>query len=84
MSNPGKEDPNKVSGGSVNHPPYYNTHPSGVECIDIIQHFPFNTGTAMKYLWREGLKNSEASEKELRKAIWYIEQEIKKRKEFII
>jgi hypothetical protein len=59
---------------TVNHPPHYTSHPSGVECIQITEHFNFCIGNAIKYLWRAGLKG-EALE-DLRKAIWYIEREI--------
>jgi hypothetical protein len=66
----------------VNHPPHYTSHPSGVECIDITQHYNFCIGNAIKYLWRNGLKKdmklTEKSAKiqDLKKAIWYIEREI--------
>jgi len=40
----------------VDHPQHYNNHPSGVECITIIEWYPANTAMAMKYLWRAGLK----------------------------
>lgn len=30
----------------VNHPKHYNAHPSGVECIDIVEHMNFNRGNA--------------------------------------
>lgn len=40
----------------VNHPPHYNNHPSGIECIQITRHMNFNIGNAIKYLWRAGLK----------------------------
>lgn len=60
----------------VNHPRHYTGHPSGVECIDITRHMGFNLGNAMKYVWRADLKNGI---EDLRKAIWYIEDEIKKR-----
>ena len=58
---------------SVDHPKHYNQHPKGIECIDIIEDFPFNIGNAMKYLWRAGLKG-EVTE-DLDKAIWYIQRE---------
>jgi hypothetical protein len=60
----------------VNHPSHYTAHPSGVECITIVEHMPFNVGNAIKYLWRAGLKESAPTEKDYRKAIWYIEREI--------
>lgn len=61
----------------TNHPAHYNAHPSGVECITIVEHFNFNIGNAVKYLWREGLK--ENSLDDLRKAMKYIEFEIARR-----
>lgn len=74
----------KVCGtNSVNHPDYYNSHPSGVECIDIARHYCFSIGNAIKYLWRAGLKKEmglEDKEKEiedLKKAIFYIKDKIK-------
>lgn len=74
----------KVYGtNSVNHPDYYNSHPSGVECIDIARHYCFSIGNAIKYLWRAGLKKEmglEDKEKEiedLKKAIFYINDKIK-------
>jgi hypothetical protein len=66
----------------INHPEYYNKHPSGVECIDITRHYCFSIGNAIKYLWRAGLKTEEgltSVEKELEdleKAIWYINDRI--------
>jgi hypothetical protein len=62
---------------AVNHPAHYTQHPSGVECIAIAEHFPFNVGSAIKYLWRAGLKSPDPLE-DLRKAAWYIEREIKR------
>ncbi len=66
----------------VNHPSHYTSHPSGVECIQITEHYDFCVGNAIKYLWRAGLKSEEGKsniEKEiedLQKAKWYIEREI--------
>lgn len=61
---------------SVNHPQHYTQHPSGVECIQITEHFNFNLGNAIKYIWRAGLKGD--SLEDLRKAAWYIEREVKR------
>lgn len=61
----------------VNHPPHYNDHPSGIECIDIVEHYNFNTGNAIKYLWRAGLKEDEIED--LKKAAWYVNREIERR-----
>lgn len=68
-----------VIGGAdaVNHPKHYNEHPSGVECITVVEHMGFNLGNAVKYVWRADLK-SDAIE-DLKKARWYIDREIQKR-----
>lgn len=68
---------------NVNHPEHYTSHPSGYECIEITRHYNFCIGNAIKYLWRAGLKTEQGmSDKEkqvedLKKAIWYINDEIK-------
>ena len=68
---------------NVNHPKHYNSHPSGVECIDIIRHYCYDIGAAIKYLWRAGLKTEEGMTdrdkeiEDLRKAIWYINDRIR-------
>lgn len=56
-------------------PNHYRQHPSGAKCIDVIEHFCLNLGTAVKYLWRAGLKPNEPFERDLEKALWYIERE---------
>lgn len=61
----------------VNHPKHYTSHPSGIECIEITRHMGFNLGSAFKYIWRCDLKKDAIED--LKKAIWYIEDEIKKR-----
>lgn len=61
---------------NVNHPKHYTSHPSGVECIQITRHMSFTLGNAMKYIWRADLKNGL---EDLKKAQWYINDEIKKR-----
>lgn len=60
----------------VNHPKHYTSHPFGIECIDITQHYNFCIGNAIKYLWRSGLKDSSPQVEDLKKAIWYIQREI--------
>lgn len=58
----------------VNHPPHYQKHPSGVECIQITEHMNFCLGNAVKYIWRADHK-ADAIE-DLEKAKWYLEREI--------
>lgn len=59
----------------VNHPKHYNSHPSGIECIEIVRSFSFNMGNAFKYLWRAGLKDEKAQD--IKKAIWYLKDEVR-------
>jgi hypothetical protein len=66
----------------VNHPKHYTSDPSGVEAIEITRHRNFNIGNAIKYLWRAGLKQDpgkdvlEKQVEDLRKAVFYINDEI--------
>lgn len=60
----------------VAHPSHYTMHPSGVECIDIVEHLTFNVGNAIKYLWRAGLKGNRIED--LKKAAWYANREIER------
>lgn len=61
----------------INHPPHYNTI-SGIECIDVVENFNFNIGSAVKYLWRNGRKPGISSIEDLKKALWYIQREIER------
>lgn len=67
----------------VNHPPHYNSHPAKIECIDVVEHLPFNVGNAIKYLWRAPHKSKGTSTstelQDYEKAIWYIQREIQRR-----
>lgn len=68
---------------NVNHPPHYTQSLSKcqcgrtIECIDVVRHMNFNIGNAIKYLWRCDFKN--APIEDLRKAAFYIQDEIKER-----
>ena len=62
----------------VNNPTHYTSDPSGIECIQITRHRNFNIGNAFKYLWRAGLKGDKTEIQDLQKAIFYIEDEIKR------
>ena len=70
-----------MSHDPVNHPSHYTRHPSGVECIQITRHMNFAIGSAIKYLWRHGLKNPSETITDLEKAVFYIQDEIKRLKE---
>ena len=67
---------------NVNHPIHYTSHPSGIECIEVVRHYCFSIGNAIKYLWRAGLKKEQGIDEidkeieDLKKAIWYINDRI--------
>lgn len=79
---PKKDRTGSLPDVDVNHPTHYTSHPSGIECIQVTEHYNFNVGNAIKYCWRNGLKVEEgkdavdASIKDLKKAVWYLEREI--------
>lgn len=61
---------------TVNHPIHYTSHPSGIECIQVVEHMGFCLGNAIKYIWRADLKGGV---EDLKKAEWYIAREIERR-----
>lgn len=82
-----KDVEESVEADAVNHPSHYTSDPSGIECIQITRHRNFNIGNAIKYLWRAGLKedasldNLEKEIQDLEKAVFYIQDEIKRKRE---
>jgi hypothetical protein len=69
----GKEAP---VADNVKHPSHYTDRVPGIECIEVSQHFNFNLGNAIKYIWRSGNKGDVVED--LRKAIQYLEFELKR------
>ena len=67
----------KQTDDPVEHPAHYTGHPSGIECIEVARHFNFCLGNALKYIWRADLKGNALED--LRKARWYLNDEIKRR-----
>lgn len=59
---------------NVDHPKHYNSNPSGIECIEVVEHLNFNRGNAVKYIWRAGEKGDAIED--LRKSVWYLQREI--------
>lgn len=66
----------------VNHPQHYSwlKEKCGVEAIDIIRHFDFCLGNALKYIIRAGRKDDNAIQ-DLEKAKWYITDKINQLKQ---
>lgn len=80
------EAPNdKAHDDKVNHPSYYTWLKDlcGIEVVDITRHMDFNLGNSIKYILRsghkkeEGYTNKQKTIEDLKKAIWYINDEIK-------
>lgn len=82
-----KEEKGTANGKSeqVSHPQHYAWLKDlcGVEPIDICRNFGFSIGNALKYLMRKGKADGDKTEEEkrvedLRKAIFYINDEIER------
>lgn len=58
---------------NVSHPKHYCSHPSGVECLQVVELLPFNLGSALKYLWRSDLKWDK--QEDTKKAIFYLRRQ---------
>ena len=57
----------------INHPSHYaKCGNEGYEPIDLLEHYPFNPGTACGYLFRAGKKAENSYEQDLKKARWYL------------
>ena len=67
-------------GNNVEHPDHYNV--GGIEVIDAIEAWGFgegfNRGNAIKYIARAGRKDPTTEIEDLKKARWYIDEEIKR------
>jgi hypothetical protein len=57
----------------VNHPPHYQGHPSGLECIEVTRGLSFCLGNTIKYLYRAEQKNGR---QDLEKAAWYLRDHV--------
>lgn len=58
----------------INHPPHYGKNPLGIECTDVTRYMNFNLGNVVKYIWRSDKKENLL--KDLKKAQWYLNDEI--------
>lgn len=65
---------------SVDHPSHYGGKDNPYEAIKVINawNLNFELGNVVKYLSRAGRKNPEKTVEDLRKALWYLDYEIKK------
>ena len=72
-----EEDNKPETKDRINHPNHYNWLPNGIECQDVVSHFPYNVGVAMAYLWRVDHKGTPIED--LRKARKHIDFELARR-----
>ena len=72
----GRQEPPMSAPDPVNKPNHYNQHPSGVECITIVQELSYNCGVAVAYIWRSPHKGSQIED--LKKAIRHLEFEVER------
>lgn len=66
----------RITVDQVNHPPHYQL--PGMEVIEITKHLNFCRGNAVKYTVRAGKKDPAKEIEDLKKAIWYLDCEIKR------
>jgi hypothetical protein len=61
----------------VNHPRWYTSHGSRIECIELAETMDFCPGNALKYIWRFREKGGK---QDLAKALWYVDRALDLRK----
>lgn len=77
---------------NINHPSHYTwlKEKAGIEVIDITRHMDFNLGNVIKYVLRSGRKqekgmtDNEKRLEDLKKARWYLDDEIREAEKDII
>lgn len=61
-----------VQDDNINQPRHYTSHPSGVECWQVIKSTPKEIADVIKYLWRKDLKNGR---EDILKSVWYLHKQ---------
>ena len=64
---------NQQSSSAIS-PSHYQA--DGIQCIDITRHMSFAKGNAVKYLWRAGKKDDNSEAQDIKKAMWYLADEL--------
>lgn len=64
----------------VHKPSHYNSHASGVETVQLTEHLSAMLGSAVKYVWRRGLKGPIVQD--LEKAAWCFRREAERLRAF--
>lgn len=68
---------------AVNHPAHYGGGDNPYEHIKVVHAWGLNyeLGNATKYICRAGKKNRRTAIEDLKKAVWYIQEEIRQREQ---
>jgi hypothetical protein len=69
-------DVNGALGDAVRHPKHYNSHPSGIECVEFSELLPGNLAHVCVYVWRHAHKGRPIED--LEKALWFLERELRR------
>ena len=64
---------------AIEHPKHYNSHPSGIEAIELTRYESFLRGNVLKYVLRAPYKGREVED--LLKAMQYLEWELERARE---
>ena len=64
---------NQQSSSAIS-PSHYQA--DGIQCIDITRYMSFAKGNAVKYLWRAGKKDNNSEAQDIKKAMWYLADEL--------
>ena len=67
-------DVNGSHSDPVHHPKHYNSHPSGIECVEYAELLPGNLSHTCVYVWRHADKGTPVQD--LDKALWFLDREI--------
>jgi len=73
MTAPPASDVKGSHSAAVHHPKHYNSHPSGIECVEFSELLPGNLSHACVYVWR--YRDKGQPEQDLAKALWFIDRE---------
>lgn len=76
MTAQGSTDVNVAIDDVVNHPKHYNTHPSGIECVEYLELLPGNLAHVCVYVWRHEHKGRPIED--LEKALWFLRREVRR------
>lgn len=63
-----------AASSAVDHPLHYNSHPSRIEAVEVIEYLTGNMFNTVKYIWRADHKGKPVED--IEKALWYAKREL--------